>query len=71
MTRKNRKFEEEILVKKGMVNSRTGLNVRTEPNGFILKVLKDKEIVSILEEKDGWGKIDENQWVNMAYINII
>lgn len=41
-----------------------GLNVRKEPNGEKTgKLLKTATKVEILEQKNGWSKIADNQWV--------
>lgn len=48
---------EEKETKKGVVTAL--LNVRKEPGGEVVKVLNEGEIVNILDEKDGWYKIDD------------
>lgn len=41
-----------------------GLNVRKKPNGEKTgKLLKTATKVEVLEQKDGWSKIADNQWV--------
>lgn len=55
------------------VSVRTKLNVRAGA-GFsypIVKFLKDGDRVIITSEKDGFGKIDESEWVSMNYLKII
>lgn len=55
------------------VSVRTKLNVRAGA-GFsypIVKFLKDGDRVIITSEKDGFGKIDESEWVSMDYLKII
>lgn len=52
------------------VSVRTKLNVRAGA-GFsypIVKFLKDGDRVIITSEKDGFGKIDESEWVSMDYL---
>lgn len=70
-------LNEEIIVEEevcepapvvGVVNAAPGLNVRKTPNGKIVKILSNKTEVTISEELDGWGKIGEDQWVNLKYI---
>ena len=53
---KEKKVEEK-KVKHGVVTAL--LNVRKEPGGEVVKVLNEGEIVNILDEKDGWYKIDD------------
>lgn len=61
----------KIIYTKEVVNAPTGLNVRTSPNGTIVKnkaPLKNNTIVSILEEKNNWTKIGENRYVYSVYL---
>lgn len=47
------------------------LNVRNKPAGTILKVkapLPRGTTVAIMEEKNGWTKIDKDRWVYSAYL---
>lgn len=47
------------------------LNVRSKPAGTILKQkapLPKETTVAIMEEKNGWTKIDKNRWVYSAYL---
>lgn len=58
---------------KGVVRVETALNIRKEPNGSIVGIYPkwDKNMqpieVTILEEKDGWGRTDRG-WVFLKYI---
>ena len=48
------------------------LNVRSKPAGTILKVrapLPKGTTVAIMEEKNGWIKIDTNRWIYADYVN--
>ncbi len=47
------------------------LNVRNKPAGTILTVkapLPKNTTVAVMEEKNGWIKIDKNRWVYAAYV---
>ena len=45
------------------------LNVRNAPEtGSILKVLANGAKVTIVEEKNGWGKLSSGGWVSLTYI---
>jgi N-acetylmuramoyl-L-alanine amidase CwlA len=73
------KFKQEVLMmitpkvsKQGIVTA-SSLNVR-ESNSAIAKVVKTiaKDTkVNILEEKDGWYKIGESQWVSAKYVKLV
>jgi hypothetical protein len=59
-------------MKQGVVTA-SGLNIR---NGYstsanIIKVIAKDTKVNIYEEKDGWYRIGENQWVSGKYIKLI
>ena len=48
------------------------LNVRSKPAGTILKVkapLPKGTTVAIMDEKNGWIKIDTNRWIYADYVN--
>ncbi len=53
-----------IAIKRG-TSSDTGINVRSGPatKNTIVKKLKKGELVRILEEKNGWYRIGDKQWV--------
>lgn len=52
------------------VRVNTRLNVRTGPStGYPIKYqLKNGDKVTVYEQKDGWGRIDTDRWVCMAYL---
>lgn len=54
----------------GQVIAKSGLNVRSGPATTypVVRALRYGSKVSIEAEQDGWGQIDTNQWVNLAYI---
>ena len=54
----------------GQVIAKSGLNVRSGPATTypVVRALRYGSKVSIEKEQDGWGQIDTNQWVNLAYI---
>lgn len=47
------------------------LNVRKGPSKKfgIVKVLTRDTRVKIITEVNGWGKIDENQYIDLTYVN--
>ena len=51
----------------------TFLNVRQGPDitFIVVRTLFAGEKVKILEEKDGWGRIEEDQWINLQYTHKI
>lgn len=56
----------------GQVNG-VNLNVRNGA-GFeygVVSVVPINTRVKILEEKDGWGKIDEDKWILLQYVKKI
>lgn len=44
------------------------LNVRQSINGQILKSIPVNTVVSVIEEKNGWTKIGQNEWVYSKYL---
>ena len=50
------------------VNSKIGLNVRNNPNGSKVGALTNGTVVTVTEERDGWSKIGNNQWVSSQYL---
>ena len=44
------------------------LNVRKTINGQILKSIPKNTVVSVLEEKNNWTKIGQNEWVYRQYL---
>lgn len=60
-------------LKKGVVTADKGLNVRKGPGtryGVVYAIRKNGQVV-IHEEKSGWYRIGENQWVSASYIKLI
>lgn len=57
---------------KGIVTA-WALNVRTGAgtNHSIIKTLKRNTTVTILEEKNGWGRIDSKGWVSLKWIKTV
>lgn len=57
---------------KGIVTA-WALNVRTGAgtNHSIIKTLKRNTTVTILEEKNGWGRIDAKGWVSLKWIKTV
>ena len=46
----------------------TAINVRIKPNdGKIIRVLKTNAVVTVYEQKNGWGRIsqDKNEWISL------
>jgi len=46
------------------VNVRAGRGVKFDIAG---EPYRAGEIVMVFEEKSGWGRVGENQWINLAY----
>lgn len=48
------------------------LRVRRAPNtqAEVVDVIRDEGIYEILDEANGWGKIDENKWIMLSYTEI-
>ena len=57
---------------KGIVTA-WALNVRTGAgtNHSVIKTLKRNTTVTILEEKNGWGRIDAKGWVSLKWIKTV
>lgn len=57
---------------KGIVTA-WALNVRTGAGTSfsIIKTLKRNDVVTILEEKNGWGRIDAKGWVSLKWIKTV
>jgi hypothetical protein len=55
---------------RGQVTSKKGLNIRKGPgtNYGIVGTLAYKAKVTVLDKKNGWGKIGSNKWVSLTYI---
>lgn len=49
------------------------LRIRRAPNlqAEIVGLITDQGIYTILDEANGWGKIDENKWIMLSYTQII
>jgi|GEM_PF-1807548 len=62
----------EQPIKSGFVNAPTGINIRNLPEqtGTRVGALTYETKVDIYEEKNGWGRIGPNQWVNMSFITV-
>ena len=48
------------------------LRIRRAPNiqAEVVDVIRDEGIYEILDEANGWGKIDENKWIMLSYTEI-
>lgn len=53
-------YEVKITAKK--INVRSGPGIENE----VVEIIKRNKVVKILEEQDGWGKIDSG-WINLKY----
>lgn len=44
------------------------LNVRTGPGSTYqsIRIIKKGSVHKVLEERDGWGRIGENAWINLS-----
>lgn len=44
------------------------LNVRTGPGSTYqsIRIIKKDSVHKVLEERDGWGRIGENAWINLS-----
>ena len=49
---------QDNIVKTGVVKGVSQLRVRTKPEGDILYLISEKSIVKILEDLDGWYKVE-------------
>lgn len=58
------------IYKTKVVTEEQGLNVRNTNStaGKIVNTLEKGTIVAVMEEKNGWTKIDENKWVSSNYL---
>lgn len=52
------------------VTAKSGLRVRKGPGLTygVVKVLKYGTVVTVYEQKNGWGRIGTNQWCSMTYL---
>lgn len=48
------------------------LRIRRAPNAQaeIVGLITDQGIYKILDEVNGWGKLDENKWIMLSYTQI-
>lgn len=53
-----------------VVSVKTSLNVRSGPGTkySIVSTLDNKDIVTVYEQKNGWGRIGTAKWVSMTYL---
>ena len=61
----------EQPIKLAEVTSLGGLNVRIKPvDGQVLRVLKRKEVVEVMEEVNGWARLRSirPEWCSMQYL---
>lgn len=54
----------------GTVKVNTSLNIRTGPSTGYSRIgsLKNGEKITIIEENNGWGKLEQGGWVSLDYI---
>lgn len=62
------------VVKQGVVTGVGQLRVRTKPEGDIMYLISEKSVVKILDEMEGWYKVetapDRIGWVMKSYIKV-
>lgn len=49
---------QDNIVRTGVVKGVSQLRVRTKPEGDILYLISEKSIIKILEDQDGWYKVE-------------
>ena len=49
------------------------LNIRTQPNlnCDVARTAQNNDILTIVKEQDGWGQLEDNNWVNLQYVEKI
>jgi len=49
------------------------LNIRTQPNlnCDVARTVQNNDILTIIKEENGWGQLEDNNWVNLEYIEKI
>lgn len=62
------------VVKQGVVTGVSQLRVRTKPEGDIQYLISEKSVVKILDEMEGWYKVEtapgRTGWVMKSYIKV-
>ena len=62
------------VVKQGVVTGVSQLRVRTKPEGDIQYLISEKSVVKILDEMEGWYKVETAPgrigWVMKSYIKV-
>ena len=62
------------IVKQGVVTGVSQLRVRTRPEGDIMYLISEKSVVKILDEMEGWYKVETAPgrigWVMKSYIKV-
>lgn len=62
------------IVKHGVVTGVSQLRVRTKPEGDIQYLISEKSVVKILDEMEGWYKVEtapgRTGWVMKSYIKV-
>ncbi len=62
------------VVKQGVVTGVSQLRVRTRPEGDIMYLISEKSVVKILDEMEGWYKVEtapgRTGWVMKSYIKV-
>lgn len=66
---------EEFQPYKGIVKTTyfKYLNIRTQPNlnCDVARTAQNNDILTIVREENGWGQLEDNNWVNLQYIEKI
>lgn len=70
---KEPEVKKEVTVQ-GVVTGVSQLRVRTKPEGEIMYLISEKSVVKILDEMEGWYKVETAPgrvgWVMKAYIKV-
>jgi uncharacterized protein YgiM (DUF1202 family) len=57
----------------GIIIANSGLNVRQGPSttNKVMRVIAKNSKVTIIEERNGWGKLSTGGWVSLNYVKKI
>ena len=63
--------EQKIKKEKEAVVRISPLNVRSTPDlvGNVISKLSEGDKVKIVEEKNGWGRLDDGGWILLDYVS--
>lgn len=56
-----------IRLKVAALNCRTGAG----RNFAVKNILRDKNLHLVLKEVNGWGKLEDNTWIDLSYVERI